>query len=597
MNHTAISSPNKRKVVGLSVLLCLVLFTVFNLTGSSSATINTGALGKGGSERVKAPPLVFKKPGSQAEDERESSFFGSFSSQAQLLSPYENVLGYLEAKEEKNITDAQLMLYDEHTLLDYNRYAMNTLYPETIDQLYNSTDLGSVDWSKLGYYISVVNETDLCVGMMKLAELSSSGTKADLLMFIDEKLLSGAPANIITEFQKKYNVKVEPLHFAQLNETWIHYPELLAFNRTEYKRLIYVDPVSILTKGNLDELFFIPPTNLAVPSAYWTSEEPLSKVLKHFDLKKTGYIKESPKRRALKLNKIFKSDIEPFLNEDTAKLNFHGFSSSQTLDERVNEKNFYSNLYNSLPKNWVMEELFLSTNVMVIQPGTEVFSRVEKDLLEVGYTGKDLARLLRDTIFSFRYSIRLQIGRSRHFTSRFNLEERLDERPELMILPHNVYGTLASEFEKYETSSKKEKNSKKYSFYAADPNDLPYSLMGLKSVTGEPLYYDMDESEDIVGLIYNKAKVIHYGTSAFDRQLYTEGNFDVYGLDGRERVCDAGSGDAGSGDETSAHKRDEKEDEKNAGFRKKSKTEYDCSSDIWEPLLALYKEQRSRVCN
>lgn len=48
------------------------------------------------------------------------------------------------------------------------------------------------------------------------------------------------------------------------------YTKLLAFNQTQYSRLIAIDSDSLLL-GSLDELFFVPPAAAVMPRAYWLS--------------------------------------------------------------------------------------------------------------------------------------------------------------------------------------------------------------------------------------------------------------------------------------------------------------------------------------
>lgn len=46
------------------------------------------------------------------------------------------------------------------------------------------------------------------------------------------------------------------------------YTKLLAFNQTQYSRLIVMDSDSLLL-GSIDELFFVPPATAVMPRAYW----------------------------------------------------------------------------------------------------------------------------------------------------------------------------------------------------------------------------------------------------------------------------------------------------------------------------------------
>ena len=53
------------------------------------------------------------------------------------------------------------------------------------------------------------------------------------------------------------------------------YTKLLAFNQTQYTRVLHLDSDSILLR-NLDELFSIPSTPVALPRAYWLGQPTLA---------------------------------------------------------------------------------------------------------------------------------------------------------------------------------------------------------------------------------------------------------------------------------------------------------------------------------
>jgi alpha-N-acetylglucosamine transferase len=53
------------------------------------------------------------------------------------------------------------------------------------------------------------------------------------------------------------------------------YTKLLAFNQTQYSRIIHLDSDSTLL-SSLDELFFLPPAPVVVPKAYWLPTPKLS---------------------------------------------------------------------------------------------------------------------------------------------------------------------------------------------------------------------------------------------------------------------------------------------------------------------------------
>ena len=56
--------------------------------------------------------------------------------------------------------------------------------------------------------------------------------------------------------------------------TWAEsFTKLLAFNQTEYERVLHLDSDSTVLKS-LDELFHLPPAIAAMPRSYWEAQEP-----------------------------------------------------------------------------------------------------------------------------------------------------------------------------------------------------------------------------------------------------------------------------------------------------------------------------------
>ena len=57
--------------------------------------------------------------------------------------------------------------------------------------------------------------------------------------------------------------------------TWADsFTKLLAFNQTEYNRILHLDSDSTVLQS-MDELFFLPPTPVAMPRAYWEEQPKL----------------------------------------------------------------------------------------------------------------------------------------------------------------------------------------------------------------------------------------------------------------------------------------------------------------------------------
>jgi alpha-N-acetylglucosamine transferase len=80
-------------------------------------------------------------------------------------------------------------------------------------------------------------------------------------------------ARLLQQAQKDYYVKLRPVEVLHQNntaqETWADsYTKLLAFNLTEFDRVLAIDSDSVV-KQNLDELFLLPDAPVAMPLLYW----------------------------------------------------------------------------------------------------------------------------------------------------------------------------------------------------------------------------------------------------------------------------------------------------------------------------------------
>ncbi|KAJ4125357.1 hypothetical protein NW768_008974 [Fusarium equiseti] len=79
-------------------------------------------------------------------------------------------------------------------------------------------------------------------------------------------------AELIIKARDEYNVKLVPItvqHKDNVDATWADsFTKLLAFNQTQYSRVLSIDSDSMILQ-NMDELFLLPPAPVAMPRAYW----------------------------------------------------------------------------------------------------------------------------------------------------------------------------------------------------------------------------------------------------------------------------------------------------------------------------------------
>lgn len=183
--------------------------------------------------------------------------------------------------------------------------------PTTSDQSQQpqaEPDADSVDWSSFAYVQYVTNRNYLCNSLMILEALHRLGTKAERIMMYPEQwqipettTATTEEARFLKQARDQYKAKLVPIQVVTFadrgDQTWKDsYTKLLAFNQTQYKRVISLDSdaivqqvgplnsqsqYAILTPAfqTMDELFLLPSTPIAMPRAYWLDQPFLSSQL------------------------------------------------------------------------------------------------------------------------------------------------------------------------------------------------------------------------------------------------------------------------------------------------------------------------------
>ncbi|KAJ6031766.1 CAZyme family GT8 [Penicillium herquei] len=141
-----------------------------------------------------------------------------------------------------------------------------------------------VEWSRFAYTQYATDRSYLCNSLMLFEALHRLGSKADrLLMYPSEFLLSendsSMEARLLRFARDEYDVKLKPVDVIMKGgggAPWsASYTKLLAFNQTEYDRVLNLDSDATLLQS-MDELFLLPPRPVAMPRAYWLdSKDPV----------------------------------------------------------------------------------------------------------------------------------------------------------------------------------------------------------------------------------------------------------------------------------------------------------------------------------
>jgi alpha-N-acetylglucosamine transferase len=423
--------------------------------------------------------------------------------------PSREILRYL--KRERNI-DQQYHLYKDESgveLLDFNREEIKVIQPEVIDHIYENIDIYSVDWSRFAYVLYATSSTAMCNAMMMLSELKRFGSRAKRVMIVNREFLDEATNpkeyKSLTTFAKDYDVKLKPAGVIQVgggSSYWLSsFTKLLVFNETEYDRVIYMDSDAVLTRSHFDELFFLPPCKIAVPTGYWLVKDKLlrEKLSEKYNPNDYGFKPLTKSQRRTKVSQFVNDHINAFVDPESEHLPIQRAEFAAALDTVVNERNFYTNIYNNLPSYPSIDEFSLTNIVMVIQPSAELYRRVELALESRRENEFDMD-LVHYHMFPLRKVLRHQVSNSANNAPDLTFGERLEEIPELIILPHQVYGTLTSELN-IETSH--------YS-YLAEAHDQAFALQLPDTVTRDPAYYSIEGEDSPGDTIFQLSKYLHF---------------------------------------------------------------------------------------
>ncbi|KAL6882915.1 glycosyltransferase family 8 protein [Trichoderma longibrachiatum] len=165
----------------------------------------------------------------------------------------------------------------------------------------SSRTTDGTDWSRFAYTQYVTDSVYLCNSVMLLERLHHLGSRADRVLMYPEKMLPDPEtwddggfrdAELLIKARDEYGVKLKPIEVQHREtvdgtpsriglepasrianrsnaDTWSDsYTKLLAFNQTQYERVIAIDADVTLLK-HMDELFLLPPCPIAMPRAYW----------------------------------------------------------------------------------------------------------------------------------------------------------------------------------------------------------------------------------------------------------------------------------------------------------------------------------------
>ncbi|KAG8626146.1 hypothetical protein KVT40_006547 [Elsinoe batatas] len=140
--------------------------------------------------------------------------------------------------------------------------------------------------SDFAYCLYVTDPHYLCNAVMMLESLERVGTRASRVLlhpdtWSTQESTSTPTSKLLAEAQH-LGATLQPIqlqHSTTGEPTWADsYTKLLAFNQTQFKRVISLDTDATVLQS-LDELFLSPSTPVAAPIAYWLKDRTLSSQL------------------------------------------------------------------------------------------------------------------------------------------------------------------------------------------------------------------------------------------------------------------------------------------------------------------------------
>ncbi|KAH3679050.1 hypothetical protein WICMUC_001245 [Wickerhamomyces mucosus] len=441
-----------------------------------------------------------------------------------------HVLDYLQ--ETFQINDKQIITkthtgieYEQpYRLLDFDRNHLKYIYPEVIDSIYSSIDHDEIDWSKYAYVFYATSTLHLCNSLMLFKELKGYGTRAEFVLLLNQDLIDPSiyphETKILKNAMDELNIKVVAVPVLKSeedeNSIWASsFTKLLVFNQIQYKRIIYIDNDAILTRGNLDELFFIPQCKIATPSAYWIIDERFQNetIRDKYPADKYEFQPMTVEQRNRTVQHVIDKTINPFSNhEGYVKFN-HANDTIHKNWAKLDQKNFETNIYNNLPNYYQFDEFHLTNILMVITPSAELYERIKEGFMNKLPDEFDMDIIQR--LFSPHNNIQAQ-QLSRNIEPDPGFKYRVNEIPEFLILPHQVYGTLTLELNRMVD----------HRAFESDPHDQFWAISddfstALKGKT--PAYYELNQLSTTPGdVIGQRLKYLHFSDAPIPKPWYEQ---------------------------------------------------------------------------
>ncbi|KAJ4334765.1 hypothetical protein N0V95_009079 [Ascochyta clinopodiicola] len=146
----------------------------------------------------------------------------------------------------------------------------------------------ATNWNNYAYSLYATDSATLCHALLLFDALARLGSRADRVLFYpqhwDTEVTSARDrdSQLLVLARDQYQVKLHPIKLltvqGRTQDEWTgtwdkSVTKIMAFSLAYYDRVIAMDSDVTLLK-NLDELFLLPPTPMAMPRAYWADSKP-----------------------------------------------------------------------------------------------------------------------------------------------------------------------------------------------------------------------------------------------------------------------------------------------------------------------------------
>jgi len=167
-------------------------------------------------------------------------------------------------------------------------YALIVLVLLLLLYLFSGRRDAAVDWHRFAYSVYATDAHSLCNAILIFESLKKLGSRADKVLLYPQQWdatvhsKTDRSSQLLKMARDKYKVTLYPVQVLGENgatqppgglnaeSTWdTSITKLLAFDLVYYDRVVHLDSDLTLLK-NLDHLFLLPKTQIAMPRAYWS---------------------------------------------------------------------------------------------------------------------------------------------------------------------------------------------------------------------------------------------------------------------------------------------------------------------------------------